>query len=78
MDGKLLSDSMECYCYLQDVQDLLGDGNTPFDRRFGESFKGPITPVGALIEYHPISPNDQSRIHQLGKKVAGGIGKEIF
>ena len=73
VDGKWWSDSMECYCYLQDVQDLLGDGKTPFDRRFGESFKGPIIPVGALNEYHPISPNDQSRIDQFGEKVLPGI-----
>ena len=30
---------MECYCYLRNVQDLLADGKTPYQRRFGESFK---------------------------------------
>ena len=48
-------------------------GKTPCERRFGESFKGPIIPFGALIEYHPISPKDQSRVHQFGKKVLPGI-----
>ena len=38
------SDSMECYCYLRSVQDLLAEGKTPYERRFGESFKGPIIP----------------------------------
>ena len=38
------SDSLECYCYLQNVQDLLADGKTPYERRFGEPFKGPIIP----------------------------------
>ena len=33
----------------------------------------PIIPFGALIEYHPISPRDQSRVHQGGKKVLLGI-----
>ena len=45
------------------------DGKTPYERRFGEPFKGPIIPVGSLVEYYPISAKDQSRIHQFGKKV---------
>ena len=28
---------------------------------------------GAMVEYHPTSPNDQSRIHQFGKTVLPGI-----
>ena len=38
-------------------------------RRFGEPFKGLIILFGAVVEYHPISQRDLSRIHQLGKKV---------
>ena len=64
---------MECSCYLRNVQDLLGDGKTPYERRFGESFKGLIIPFGALTEYHTISPEDQTRVHQFGKKVLPGI-----
>ena len=36
LDEKWMTDSMECYCYLQNVQDLLADGKTPFPRRVGE------------------------------------------
>ena len=64
---------MECYCCLRNVQDLLADGKTPYERRFGESFKGPIIPCGAMVEYHPISPRDQATIHQFDKKVLPGI-----
>ena len=46
---------------------------TPYGRRFGEPFKGPIIPFGSMIEYHPISTKDQSRIQQFGKKVSPGI-----
>ena len=46
---------------------------TPYERRFGEPFKGPIIPFGALVEHHPISARDQSRLHQCGKKVLPGI-----
>ena len=61
------ADSMECYTYLRNVTDLLSDGKTPYERRFGQPFKGPIIPFGSLVEYHPLIAKDQSRIHQFGK-----------
>ena len=48
-------------------------GRTPYERRFGQPFKGPIIPFGSLVEYHPITAKDQSRIHQFGKKVLPGL-----
>ena len=59
---------MECYTYLRNVTDLLSDGKTPYERRFGQPFKGPIIPFGSLVEDYPITAKDQSRI-QFGKKV---------
>ena len=73
LDENWWADSMECYCYLRNIQDRLSDGKTPFERRFGEPFKGPMIPFGSLVEYHPISTKDQSRIHLFGKKVPPGI-----
>ena len=67
------ADSMECCTNLRNVTDLLSDGKTPHERRFGQSFKGPIIPFGSLVEYHPITAKDQSRIHQFGKKVLPGL-----
>ena len=67
------ADSMECYTYLRNVTDLLSDGKTPYERRFGQPFKGPIIPFGSLVEYHPITAKDQSRIHQFEKKVSPGL-----
>ena len=65
---------MECYTYLRNVTDLLSDEKTPYERRFGQPFKGPIIPFGSLVEYHPITAKDQSRIHhQFGKKVLPGL-----
>ena len=64
---------MECYTYLRNVTDLLSDGKTPYERRFGKPFEGPIIPFGSLVEYHPITAKDQSRIHQFGKKVLPGL-----
>ena len=67
------ADSMECYTYLRNVTDLSSDANTPYERRFGQPFKGPIIPFGSLVEYHPITAKDQYRIHQFGKKVLPGL-----
>ena len=64
---------MECYTYLRNVTDLLSDGKTPYERRFGQPLKGPIIPFGSLVEYHPISSKGQSRIHQFGKTVLPGL-----
>ena len=64
---------MECYTYLRNVTDFLSDGKTPYERRFGQRFKGPIIPFVSLVEYHPITAKDQSRIHQFGKKVLPGL-----
>ena len=73
LDENWWADTMECFTYLRNVQDLLSDGKTPYERRFGETFKGPIIPFGSLVEYYPISAKDQSRIHQYGKQVLPGL-----
>ena len=73
LDEKWWVDSMECYTYLRNIQDLLTDGKTPYERRLEKPFKGPIIPFGSLVEYDPISAKDQSRIRQFGKKVLPGL-----
>ena len=45
--------STECYTYLRNDTDLLSDGKTPYERRFGKPFNGPIIPFGSLVEYLP-------------------------
>ena len=62
MDEKWWAGSVERYCYLRNVQDLLADGKTLYERRFGEPFNGPDIPFGAMVEYHPISAKGQSRL----------------
>ena len=64
---------MECYTYLGNIQDLLSDGKTPYERLNRVPFNGPVVPFGAMVEYHPISAEGQSRIHQFGKKVLPGL-----
>ena len=56
-----------------ETSQILSDGKTPYERRFGQPFKGPIIPFGSLVEYHHITAMDQSRIQQFGKKVLPGL-----
>ena len=35
-------------------------------------FNGPVIPFEAMVEYHPISAKDLSRLHQFGPKVLPG------
>ena len=73
LDEKWWADSTKCCTYLRNIQDLLSDGKAPYERRFGEPFKGPIIPFGSLVEYYPTTAKNQSRIHQFGKKVLPGL-----
>ena len=73
LDNEWWADSIECYCYLRNIQDKLSDEKTPYERRFGMPFNGPVLLFGATVEYHPISAKDQSRLHQFGSKVLPGI-----
>ena len=57
----------------ENVTDLLSDGKALYERRFGITFKGPIIPLGAMVEYHLISAKDVSRLHQFGPKVLPGM-----
>ena len=47
-------------------------GKTPCERRFGMPFNGPVVPFGAMVEDHPISAKDLSRLHQFGPHVLPG------
>ena len=67
------ADSMECDTYLRNVTDLLSAGKTSYERRFGQPFGGLVIPLGSLVEYHPITAKDQSRIHRFEKKVLLGL-----
>ena len=55
LDNEWWADSMECYCYQRNIQDVLSDGKTPCERRFGMPFDGPVIPFGAMFEHHVIS-----------------------
>ena len=43
---KWWADSMECYCYLRNIQDPSSDGKTSYERRFGVPFNGQLFHLG--------------------------------
>ena len=80
LDNGLWADSMECHCYLRNIQDLLSDRKTPYERRFGMPSNGPVIPFGAMVDYHPTSAKDTSGLHQVGPRVLPGcfLGYVMF
>ena len=59
-----ICETSQIYCLMgrRRMKDVLGNHR-----------KDAIIPFGSLVEYHPISAKDQSRIHQFGKKVLPGL-----
>ena len=61
LDEKRWSDSTECCRYLRNDQDLVVDVKTRCKWRFGEPFKGPLIPFGAMLNIirflHETSPD---------------------
>ena len=68
LDEKWSVDSVECYCNLRNIQDLLSDGKTLYERRFGEPFKGLVVPFGLMVEYHRGSAKDLSKLSPVRKE----------
>ena len=69
--------SVECYCFLRNIQDLFLEERTQRERLFGIPFNGPVMPFGAMVEYHPISSKNR-RLHQFGSKVLPGNSSVVF
>ena len=67
------SSAMMCYCMHRDAVDIVSEGKTPYELRFGIKFGGPLIPFGAEINYHPIRQKDTERLHKFGEKVLSGI-----
>ena len=65
--------SMECYTYLRNFQDLVWWENSMWKEVRRYHLMAPVIPSGAMVEYHPVSAKDQSRLHQFGPKVLASI-----
>ena len=69
LDEKWWADSMECHTYLRNIQDLLSDGKTPYEGRFGNHLKDRSFRLVHWLSITLSLRKKQSRIHQFGKKV---------
>ena len=58
-------------CETSQIYYLLG--RRPMKEVLGNHLQDLLFPFGSLVEYHPITAKDQSRIHQFGKKVLPGL-----
>ena len=69
---------MQYFCFMSCVTDLVFDpvtreAATPYKNRFGEDFRGPQIPLGAEVQYVPITKKDKKRLHEFGSKTLRGI-----
>jgi len=81
--------AMRFFCFMSNVLDILIDGKTSYENRWGRKFGGPLYPFGCEVDYHAIGP-DKDRCSQFGTKTLPGfflgmcrsrteeIGKMIF
>ena len=51
----------------------MSDGITSYEKRFGQTFDGPLIPFGTVVEYRLISSKDLSRLRQFGPNVFPGF-----
>ena len=54
---------------LQNIQDLLANGKTPYQLRFETPFRGPISSFGAELNDHPTTMKDKMKLQQFGAKI---------
>ena len=77
LDGKWWADSLDCFCYLRSVQDLLSDWDFPHcaleNHSVGQQFL-----LGSRIEDHPISTKYQARLQQSGKKILPSLLATLY
>ena len=65
---------MVCYAYLRNIQDLLSDGKTPYERRLGKTFyRTDLIPFGSLVEYYLFVRKTSQESINFGKQVLLGL-----
>ena len=71
---------MECYCHLRNIRDLLSYGVKHLKGGLECHLADEVVPFGAMVENHPISAKDQSRLHLFGAKVLPGrfLGNALY
>ena len=73
LDENWWADSMECYTYLQNIQDLLSDGKTSYERSFGKPCEGRSFLVVHWLIITPFLRKTSQESINFGKKVLPGL-----
>ena len=64
---------MRAYCYNRNISDVISDGKTPYELRFGQPFHGVLLPFGCRVEYKPESDRETKKLQKFGSKLRPGI-----
>ena len=67
---------MECSCYQRNVHDKVSDGKEASEKTIGPQFDRLLIPVEANVSCKPITSTDETRLHQLRKKMLPGVFME--
>ena len=73
LNEKWWADSMECCCYLRNVQDQLSGGRTPMKGGSKCPLPDQLSRLEQWSNITPISAKDLSQLQQFGPKVSPGI-----
>ena len=73
LDENWWTDSMECKTYLQNIQDLLSDGKTSHEKRFGKPCKGRSLRLVHWLSISQFLRKTSQESINLGKKVLPGM-----
>ena len=65
LPSKLWPYAVKCYCFLRNVTRVI-EGQTPWERRYGEQFTGPLLPFGSLVSYQPTGDHGKEKFHSKG------------
>ena len=62
--------AVECYWFFaQSARSYWLMGKTLHEHKFEQPSDGRITPCGATVEYHPMFPKDQAKLHHFDNNV---------
>ena len=71
--------AMECNCYQRNVHNKVSDGKEASEKTIGLQFDRLLIPVEANVSCKPITSTDETRLHQLRKKMLpGGLHGSLY
>ena len=66
-------DAVRCFAFLYNVTVHQHDGKTPYLKRFGSEFDGPLLPFGSAVSYKPSDDATLATIPKFGERTTPGL-----